>query len=84
MLMKDPKKSVSVILAKMKKPEMKEAPKSENGAELDQNMPMESAAEELLAAIESKSAAGVVEAIRSLVELVQNEMPESEDKPEME
>lgn len=74
----DKKKSVAMIISKIgKKPEnMSEVP-NENGAEQDDSIGAESAAEELLAAIESKSAKGVVEAIKALMEFC--EAPESSE-----
>lgn len=67
----DNKKKATMIISKLKSggEQMKEAPADETGAEMDPSMPKEAAAEELLAAIESKSAKAVVEALESLMEL---------------
>lgn len=71
MLMKDDKKkSVSLIMGKLMgdKPEVSEAP-TEDGVEQDDSVAVDTAAEELLAAIEAKSAKGIVQAIKSLIEM---------------
>lgn len=61
------KRSISIIMGKLGGP--KPAEVNEAGDEVDSSMPKEAAAEELLAAIESKSPAGIVEALESLMEL---------------
>jgi hypothetical protein len=78
MLMKgdDKKKSVSLIMSKMLgKPEVEEAP-VEDGAEQDDSVGMEAAADELLQAIEMKSSKGIVQAIKSMIQMASSE-PES-------
>lgn len=72
MMLSDKKRPSTLIIAKMKagQPEQQsEAPKGELGGEDDSSMAKESAAEELLKAIESKSPKAVVEAMSSLMEL---------------
>lgn len=78
MLLTDKKKMAATIISGMDKKPDEEMPKSEDGGELDASPGLESAAEELLAAIESKSAKGIVEAIKSMIELA-NEPEESEE-----
>lgn len=68
LLSDDKKKTVSLLVSKLGKPQMEESP-MKDGAEQDDSMPKDAAAEELIAAIESKSAKGVVEALESLMEL---------------
>ena len=72
----DKKKSVSLIMDKMMGP-AKEAP-TEDGVEQDDSVAVDTAAEELISAIESKSPKAVVAAIKSLIELCQSE-PEANE-----
>lgn len=75
MLMKDdPKKSVSIIMGKLmgKETEPKEAP-TQDGVEQDDSMAVDTAAEELMKAIEMKSPKAFVEAFKSLMELCHTE-----------
>ncbi|MEZ0208566.1 MAG: hypothetical protein ACAH17_00110 [Candidatus Paceibacterota bacterium] len=76
----DKKKSVSLIMGKLmdKKPEVEEAP-TEDGIEQDDSIAVDTAAEELISAIESKSPKAVVSAIKSLMDLCQSE-PEPEQE----
>ena len=68
MMMDDKKKQVTMIMAKMgKAPEAKET--NEAGDEVDDSMPKSAAADELISALHSKDAKGVVEAFESLMEL---------------
>lgn len=81
MLMKDSKKDdIAMILAKkLGKPDELSMPaQSEDGTAMDQSIGYNTAAEELIAAVESKSASAVVDAIKSLVQMCMNE-PEPED-----
>ena len=81
MFMKDDKKkSVSLIMDKMMGP-AKEAP-TKDGIEQDDSMAVDTAAEELISAIESKSAKGVVAAIKSLMELCESEEEAPAYEPE--
>lgn len=84
MMMSDKKKPSTLIIAKMRagKPEeQSEAPTSDMGGQDDSSMAKESAAEELLKAIESKSAAGIAEAFSNMMELCgQHESSESEEE----
>jgi hypothetical protein len=80
MFMSDKKKPAALIIAKMRsgKESMPEkAEQNEMGDEVD-NMGIESAAEELLAAIEAKSPKAIVEAMKSMMEMMdsEEEMPE--------
>lgn len=81
MLMKPDKKNpASLIVGKlMGKPDDSESmdseqsPMSEDGsAESDDSVAVNTAAEELMSAIEMKSAKGIVEAMRSLMELLKD------------
>jgi hypothetical protein len=78
MLMKDDKKSaVSLIMNKLgsKQENTEEAP-TEDGSVQDDSVGMEAAAQELMTAIEQKSTKGIVEAIKSMIEMAQNSEPE--------
>lgn len=78
MLMKDdPRNQVALIMGKLKggKSETSEAP-TEDGAVQDDSVAVDTAAEELMAAINSKSPKAVVEAFKSLLELCQSEPSE--------
>ena len=84
MIMVDKKKPAALIIAKMRgeKEEMSEAPKSEIGDESDDSMAKESAAEELLKAIESKSPKAIAEAFSAMMELCEYEEPSHEEESE--
>lgn len=86
MLMKsDKKKQVSVIMARLgKAPEQSEQSSSENGAEQDDSIAVHTAAEELIRALDSKNAAHVAEAFKSLCELCESEESPEEEKSEQE
>ena len=74
----DKKKMASLIVAANKpQPEVSEVSDMEN----DNSMAEESAAEDLLAAIEQKSAKGIVEAIKAIMDIIE---PESEPESEIE
>jgi hypothetical protein len=82
MLMKDDKKnSVSLIMGKLmgdkKEGEVNEAP-SEAGAVQDDSVGMETAAQELLQAIDQKSVKGIVDAIKSMIEMAEVSEPEEQ------
>ena len=85
MLMKSDKKGMAaVILGKLgKKDESPEAPKmSEDGAPEDDSIALKTAGEELLSAIEGKSPMAVIEAIKSILELCEQEPEEAtEEEP---
>lgn len=70
----DKKKSVTLIMDKLagKKPELSEAPMVD-GAEQDDSVAVNTAAEELMSAFESKSPEAFVSAFKSLMELCQND-----------
>lgn len=71
MFMKDDKnKAATLILNKIKgpSPELEEAPQKE-GAEQSSSIALESAAEEVFSAFESKSPAAFAEAMKAFVEL---------------
>lgn len=79
-MMPDKKKVSTVIIAKMRKdkPEsVEEAPKGETGGEDDSSIAKQTAAEELLKAIEAKSVAGIAEAFSSMMELCHSSEEES-------
>lgn len=80
MFLKDDKKKVTtLILSKLGKPEEKveEAP-SKDGVEQDSSMPLEACADELLQAVEQKSSKGIVEALKHMFQLLQEEQPEQQ------
>lgn len=84
--MKDPKKDVALLIAsKLGKPDnMKEAPQSEEGAELDQSIGFKSAAEEIIKAVESKDSSMLMEALKSFHQMCQDEEysePEASEEP---
>jgi hypothetical protein len=72
MIMSDKKKPAALIVARMsegKKDEESEAPTNEMGDQVDDSVAKESAAEELLSALESKSPKAVAEAFDAMMEL---------------
>lgn len=79
----DKKKMAALIIAKAgpKGEEMKEAPQVD-GAEQDNSIAEESAAEDLMAAIEQKDVKQIVSAFKALMEICDN--GESESEKEME
>lgn len=84
MLMHDDKKKkiASLIVAGIKGPQ--QAPQSEDGAEQDNSIAEDTAAEELLAAIEQKSPKAIVEAFKNLTECCSpSEEMEYESESEM-
>lgn len=82
MLMKDNKKGMALIIAKkLGSPE--QAPMSDDGAEMDSSIGHKSAAEEILKAVESKDASALVDALKSFVEMCQNDYePEESEESE--
>lgn len=81
MIMSDKKKPAALIIAKMqagKADKESEAPQNEMGDEIDDSMAKESAAEELLKAIESKSPKAISEAFSSMMELCGHESEEED------
>jgi hypothetical protein len=87
MLMKDPKKGMAaMIIAKMApKPKEGEAPMNEEGAMPDNEIGLKSAAEELMNAFEQKNVDGIVTALKSFMEMCDEQEPEyssEEEKPE--
>lgn len=86
----DKKKSVSMIIAKMKsdKPSygdmksenenMSESPTNENGDEMDNSTAHEAAAEEVMSALESKDKKAFVSSLKSLVQMCMDEYESSE------
>lgn len=88
MLMKNDKKGMAaIILSKLGKKDESAAPApmSEDGsAQQDDSIAVDTAGEELIAAIKSGSAKGVVEAIKSIMELAESSEPEAEEASEPE
>lgn len=83
MMMSDKKKPATVIISRMKagKPdEEQKAPMSPEGAQDDDSMAKEAAAEELLKAIESKSPKAIADAFSSMMELCEYGEEESEQE----
>jgi hypothetical protein len=77
MLLKDDKKKmVTTIIGKLGKSTMEETP-MENGAEQDDSIGMDSCAEEIIKAIEEKNPKALVEAMKSMMEMMDAE-PEQE------
>ena len=84
-MMFDKKKVATIVVSKLKpsKAEMLEdAPSNEMGDQKDDSMAKETAAEELLKAIESKSPAAIAEAFSSMMELCESEEPAEEEASE--
>lgn len=76
MMMGDDKKNrATVIMAKLsgskEQPEKRES--NEMGDEVDKSIPLDSAAEEILAAVESKDASALREALKSFYEMCDSE-----------
>lgn len=85
MLMKDPKKKgIAMIIAKMKGPKMEESVVPEGEAMQDDSIALESAAEEVLAAVEKKDAKMLKEALMSMIDMCSSKAEESEDESETE
>lgn len=81
--MNDKKKNVALIVKGMTNPDMKEAPQSEEGGEIDNSIAIDTAAEEIMSAMESKDPKSLVSALKSFMELCKEEEPEySEEMPE--
>jgi hypothetical protein len=75
-------KMAATIIAGMGNKEDKQAPEQE-GAEQDDSVGMESAAEELISAIESKSPKAVVAALKACMDMYeQSEPEEASEAPE--
>lgn len=82
MLMKDPKKSIALIVAKkLGSPDLEQAEKSENGDEKDDSIGHKAAAEEIMKAIESKDVSMLVEAMKSFVEMCSHNSSENPEEP---
>lgn len=84
MLMKDPKKtSIALLIAKKAgKPDNIQDQPEKDGAQSDDSIAYDSAAEELMKSLEAKDAKGVVEALKSLVQMCMDE--EESESPEEE
>lgn len=64
-------------------PDMAEAPKSEEGGEVDNSIAIDTAAEEIMSAVDAKDTKALVSALKSFMELCDEESPEySEEMPE--
>jgi hypothetical protein len=86
MLMKDNKKnSVALIMNRLnsKSPSVEEKPQ-EDGVEQDASIGLHTAAEELMQAIESKSAPRVAEAFKALSEMCGSDESPAEEQAESE
>lgn len=81
MLMKDPKKSFALLIAsKGKMPE--NAQPSEHGAEADNSIGEESAAEEIMNAVHAKDPKSLAAALKSFIQMCENyEEQEPESQP---
>lgn len=85
MFMKDNRKKnvAAIIISKMKpngemESETKKAPETEEGTRSDYSMGMESAAEEIIAAVETKDAKKLVNAAKALVSMIKDEHEDDE------
>lgn len=84
MFMSDQKKKPSTLIVASMKPSapMEQAPKNENGDETDSSIGLESAAQDVLSAIEAKDAKQLASAMKALVEMCDDDSSEaSEDAP---
>lgn len=85
MFMKDDKnKRVAALIISRKKdgasePEMKPAPVGDDGVPKDFEMGMNTAAEELISAVESKDPKKLVEAAKSLISMIKDEHESEEE-----
>lgn len=81
MIMPDKKKAVSVLIARMKQPKEEQVSKApeKDGVEQDSSIGLESAADEIMSAVESKNAKALVEALKSFMEMCDSEQGESSD-----
>lgn len=82
MIMSEKKKPAALIIASLKDGKESKAPVNEMGDVSDSSMAKESAADELLKAIESKDAKSIVEAFESMMELCNSEHESSESASE--
>jgi hypothetical protein len=74
MMMSDKKKPSALIVAKLRpQPSEGPAPQSADGVESDDSTARQSAAEELLAAVEAKDAKAVAAAFSAMMELCESE-----------
>lgn len=76
MLLKDDKKRLTTIIAGAQG--MSNAPTNEMGDEVDSEMGLQSAAEEIVQAIESKNASALKAALKSFIEMCDYEEDASE------
>lgn len=74
----DKKKMASIIVSGMGKPDQK-APEKD-GAQQDDSVASESAAEELIAAIHSKSPKGVVESMKNFMAVMDTDDDEADEQ----
>ena len=86
MLLNDKKKAVTIMLAKLGKggaPDSPpEAPKMKDGTRQDDSIALESAAEDILKAIESKDAQSLVTALQDFYDLCDDDGDETESDSE--
>ena len=82
MLLKDDKKKmVTTIIGKLGRPEMEKAPEKD-GVEQDDSIGLESCADEIIQAVEEKSPKKLVEAMRSMMEMLDEDNDEQENQEE--
>lgn len=86
MLLKDDKKKmVSSLVGKFSKSQLEQAPQKD-GAEQDDSIGLDSCAEEIIQAVEEKSPKKLVEALKSMLEMLEDadelEQEPEEEKPE--
>jgi hypothetical protein len=79
MLMKDEKKKMASLIVAKALPGMPKDAES-NPPESDDSIAMKTAGEELLSAIEQKDASGLVEALKSLIDMLESQ-PHEENEP---
>lgn len=84
MMMHDKKKMLAMIIKGADKPHEMAPKHLEMGAEQDHSVGINSAAEELLNAIDKKDVASIVSSLRSFMELCEYEEPKAEEEGEQE
>lgn len=79
MLMKDNKRSITTIISGLGAPEQEAKP---DNVEQDASIGLDTAAEEILKAVESKSPKALVEALKSFMEMCDYEEADSDEAKE--
>jgi hypothetical protein len=79
MIMSDDKKKQATLILSKKNKMLEPVPTDESGAEMDSDMGMVSAAEEIMRAVEAKDAKMLKEALKSFYSMCEDCEPEKED-----